>query len=171
MPSAPQRREEAGFTLVESLVAIVVLVFGLIAVTNLLLVAASSNSVANQGTAAAVSASKVHESFRNVSFTNLAAAAAPPPGAGSLTTNVGTPATCDAIPLPGVTYNCQDELEGVGTIVTRWTITSIPGTPRALHIQVRSEGMGVLSRARSRADFTMVRTCTDSEPPSSCPLP
>ena len=48
-----ERGAEAGFTLVEALVAVVVLVFGLMAVTNLLLVAASSNSVANQSTAGA----------------------------------------------------------------------------------------------------------------------
>ena len=42
---------EAGFTLIEALVAMVVLTFGLMAVTNLMLVAASSNTVANQGTA------------------------------------------------------------------------------------------------------------------------
>lgn len=47
---------EAGFTLVEALLAVVVLIFGLMAVTNLMLVAASSNSVANQGTPAVTSA-------------------------------------------------------------------------------------------------------------------
>ena len=41
------RSRESGFTLVETLVAIVVLVFGLMAVTNLMLVAATSNTVAN----------------------------------------------------------------------------------------------------------------------------
>ena len=40
----PDRSGESGFTLVETLVAIVVLVFGLMAVTNLLLVAATSNT-------------------------------------------------------------------------------------------------------------------------------
>ena len=46
------RGREAGFTLVEALVAVIVLVFGLMAVTNLMLVAASgSNTVADQGTA------------------------------------------------------------------------------------------------------------------------
>ena len=55
------RRGESGFTLVEALVAIVVLVFGLMAVTNLMLVAASSNSVANQGTAAVASATRIVE--------------------------------------------------------------------------------------------------------------
>jgi Tfp pilus assembly protein PilV len=40
--------EEAGFTLVEALFAMVILIFGLLAVTNLLIVGASSNSVANQ---------------------------------------------------------------------------------------------------------------------------
>ena len=48
------RSRESGFTLVETLVAIVVLVFGLMAVTNLLLVAATSNTVANQSSAATV---------------------------------------------------------------------------------------------------------------------
>ncbi len=41
-PAAPDA--EAGFTLIEALVAIVVLVFGLMAVTNLMIVAASSNT-------------------------------------------------------------------------------------------------------------------------------
>ena len=52
------RRTEAGFTLIEALVAIIILSFGLIAVTNLMLVAASSNTVANQGTAAAAIATR-----------------------------------------------------------------------------------------------------------------
>ena len=62
---------EAGFTLVEALVAVVVLVFGLLAVTNLLLVAASSNSVANQSTAAVASASRAMDMLRATTYSAL----------------------------------------------------------------------------------------------------
>src|SRR5512135_3547346 len=62
---------EAGFTLVEALVAIVVLVFGLMAVTNLMLVAASSNSVANQGTAAVASAIRAMDMIKAESWNIL----------------------------------------------------------------------------------------------------
>ena len=76
---APAARSgEAGFTLVEALVAIIVLVFGLMAVTNLMLVAASSNTVANQGTAAVASATRIVELTKATPFANLS----PPPGTG-----------------------------------------------------------------------------------------
>ena len=71
-PSDRISRREAGFTLIEALTAIVILSFGLMAVTNLLIVAASSNAVANQSTAATNSASQVLEQLRSVSFQNLA---------------------------------------------------------------------------------------------------
>jgi type II secretory pathway pseudopilin PulG len=162
------RTREEGFTLVESLVAIVVLVFGLIAVTNLLVVAASSNTVANQGTAATASASERMEILRTMQFgpgpnTLLGAVG------GDLNSDVGPTSACSpaaptAIPMPPATYNCTDDLQGVGRIVTRWQITAVPGTGRMVFIQVRSEGTGVLSRTRSRAEFTTLRSCTDSTP-------
>jgi type II secretory pathway pseudopilin PulG len=159
------RSREEGFTLVESLVAIVVLVFGLIAVTNLMLVAASSNTVANQGTAATTSASERMEILRNMQFATLLASS----GAGSLTANVGptgpcSPAAAGAVPLPPTTFNCTDDIQGVGTVVTRWRITAVPGTGRMVFIQVRSEGTGALSQTRSRAEFTTLRSCTDATP-------
>jgi type II secretory pathway pseudopilin PulG len=158
---------EEGFTLVESLVAIVVLVFGLIAVTNLMIVAASSNTVANQGTAAATSASERMEILRNMQFNTLLAGVG-----GSLTANVGptgpcSPAGAIAIPLPPATYNCTDDIPGVGTVVTRWQINAVAGTGRLAFIQVRSEGTGALSQRRSRAEFTTLRSCTDATPVST----
>jgi prepilin-type N-terminal cleavage/methylation domain-containing protein len=155
---------EDGFTLVESLVAIVVLVFGLIAVTNLLLVAASSNTVANQGTGATASASERMEILRNMQFNTLLGAVG-----GSLTANVGPTNPCSppgpgVIPLPPATYNCTDDIPGIGRIVTRWQITAVPGTGRMVFIQVRSEGTGALSQRRSRAEFTTLRSCTDATP-------
>src|SRR5258708_38977657 len=82
-----ERRGEAGFTLVEVLTAIVILIFGLMAVTNLLLIAASSNTVANQSTAAATSASRIMDSLRDTSFQNLL------PGA-SVTADTGAALPC-----------------------------------------------------------------------------
>jgi prepilin-type N-terminal cleavage/methylation domain-containing protein len=44
---------ESGFSLIEVMIAIVVLVFGIVAVANLMVVAAASNSTANHSTSAA----------------------------------------------------------------------------------------------------------------------
>jgi type II secretory pathway pseudopilin PulG len=149
-------RREAGFTLIEALTAIVILSFGLMAVTNLLLVAASSNAVANQSTAATNSASQVLEQLRSVSFQNLAVG-------GSLTTDQGATVACNA-PLvgPPPTFNCNDDIPGVGRIHTRWTIEATnPANPQARFITVRSDGTGPLTGARARAQFTTIRTCTN----------
>lgn len=145
------RRAEAGFTLIEVLIAIVVLVFGLIAVTNLFLVAGSSNTVANQATAASDAASQVLENLKAQRWGSTQLAAG-----GSLTADQS---------VAGVPYFRSDQIRGVGTIASRWTITNVDG--RTKFIRVRSEGTGVLARARSRAEFTTFRTCTT--PVLGCP--
>jgi type II secretory pathway pseudopilin PulG len=150
------RTVESGFTLVETLVAIVVLVFGLMAVTNLLLVAATSNTVANQSSAATASASQVMDTLRSTAWANVI------PG-GNLTSDTTVPSPdCRTLASPLVAYNCDDAVAGVGTIKTRWLITAAPGTGRMVLITVQSEGTGALAGARSRATFTTYRTCTDS---------
>ena len=157
------QRSESGFTLVETLVAIVVLVFGLMAVTNLLLVAATSNTVANQSSAATASASQVMDVLRSTPWTSLT------PG-GSLTTDTTSPSPdCRALTSPIAAYNCDDFVSGVGTVKTRWTITAGVGTVRMVMITVRSEGLGAMAGPRSRATFTTYRTCTQSAP-GSCGL-
>ena len=154
------RRGQAGFTLVEALVAVVVLIFGLMAVTNLLLVAASANTVANQGSAATASATQVMDVLRSTPWNQLV------PG-GDLDNDVGPAVDCRALPVPINTYNCDDTIPGVGVIKTRWLLTAGVGTVRLYQISVRSEGTGALAAARSRANFTTYRTCTQSAP-SSC---
>jgi type II secretory pathway pseudopilin PulG len=155
------RRGEAGFTLVEALVAVVVLIFGLTAVTNLLLVAASANSVANQSTEATASATQVMDVLRSTAWNQLQAG-------GDLDNDSTNPSPdCRNLPNPvtGI-FNCDDFIQGVGTIKTRWLITPGVGTVRLLQITVRSEGRGALAATRSRANFTTFRTCTQSAPGS-----
>ena len=143
-PSVPVRDPQAGFTLIEAMVAMVVLIFGLMAVTNLLLVAATSNTVANQSTAAVAVASSVMDQLRASSFEVLAAGAG-----GSLTADTGG-------------FNRDDSFPGVGTVHTRWQIVAAGGDGRALFITVQSQGTGALSGARSRASFTAFRTCANT---------
>lgn len=157
------RSSESGFTLVETLVAIVVLVFGLMAVTNLLLVAATSNTVANQSSAATASASQAMDLLRSTRWADIV------PG-GSLTTDTTTPSPdCRALTSPITAYNCDDNIQGVGTVKTRWQITAGVGTVRMVLITVQSEGTGAMAGARSRSTFTTYRTCTQSAP-GSCGL-
>lgn len=157
--SDPERRDgQAGFTLVEVLVAIVVLVFGLMAVTNLLLVAASSNTVAKHGTSAAAAAAAEMEVLKATPFPALQAIATGPGG------DLG------AIVCPSANCVIQD-IAGVGQIQTRFFVETVPGRAQALMIRVRSEGQGGLTGARSRAEYTTMRACTDVSPGRDCPPP
>jgi len=139
-------RAEQGFTLIEVLIAIVVLVFGLIAITNLFLVAGSSNTVANQATAASDTAAQILENLK-----------AQPWNSTQLAATTGT--------FPASTPQRTDQVVGVGTINSWWSITNVD--TRTKFIRVRSEGQGVLARGRSRAEFTTYRTCTT--PILGCP--
>ncbi|MFN8091495.1 MAG: prepilin-type N-terminal cleavage/methylation domain-containing protein [Vicinamibacteria bacterium] len=166
-PTERRRRSggrAAGFTLVETLVAIVVLVFGLMAVTNLLLVAASSNAVANQATAAVTSAGRVMEMLKGVTFTSLTV------GGADWNAGDGGRACASAdFPTWFTEWHCTDDIPGVGRIHTHWRI-STTADQRILHIEVQSQGLGTLAAARSRADFTVFRACTNSDPTTGgCP--
>jgi len=153
---------EAGFTLVEALVAVVVLIFGLMAVTNLMLVAASSNSVANQGTAAVTSATRAMDALKVLTFTDLTAG-------GTAFDAADGGKECTDPTLAFNEWHCSDTVSGVGVVHTHWWITS-DADLRLLHIRVRSEGTGALAGARSRAEFTSFRACTNSDPTSGgCP--
>jgi type II secretory pathway pseudopilin PulG len=153
---------EAGFTLIEALVAIVILIFGLMAVSNLFLVATTSTSVANQSTAATTAASEVLEVLRVTQWTNLV------PG-GDLDNDAGVATACDVFAAGA--YFCDVDTPGVGRVHVRWLITAPPGSLRTLIIQVQAEGTGAMSGARSRSLYTMFRTCTDTAAPANCPAP
>ena len=158
----PERGAEAGFTLVEALVAIVVLIFGLMAVTNLMLVAASSNTVANQGTAAVASATRAMDLLKATSYASLA-----PGGTAFDVTDGGK--ECTDPTLAAADWHCNETLPGVGSVHTHWWITGTVD-PRLLYIRVQSEGTGALAGARSRSEFTTFRSCTNSDPATGgCP--
>jgi type II secretory pathway pseudopilin PulG len=161
------RGAEAGFTLVEALVAIVVLIFGLMAITNLMLVAASSNSVANQSTAAVTSAIRVMDMIKATSFSALTE------GGGDKSSfnpaDASRARDCSSEDLRFDEWQCNDAVPGVGLIYSHWYITAT-GDKRLFHILVRSEGTGALSAARSRAEFTTFRACTNADG-GNCPTP
>lgn len=128
---------QAGFTLVEALIAMVILSAGLIAVTNLMVVAATSNTVANQSTAATSVASQQLEQLKTCTFTDPRLQAG-----GNLQTDV-------------TNFNNDVDLPGVGRIHTRWQISDVDATTK--YIVVRSEGTGALAGPRSRSEFTTFR--------------
>ncbi len=165
----PQERSaETGFTLVEAIVAILVLVFGLMAVTNLMIVAASSNTVANQGTAATTSATRVMDLLKSVDFMTLFTKGL---GQGKdWSTTDGAGKVCDDPALRYDDWHCTESLAGVGPVHTHWWVTD-GGQQRLLYIRVRSEGMGALTARRSRAEFTTFRACTNHIVANACPPP
>ena len=144
-----QRNGEAGFTLIEALMAIVVLAFGLISIANLSIVATSSNSVANRSSAATMVATQQLEVLRSTRFTLLVPTLAD-------TLNVTTPG-----------YSATTTVEGVGVFDTTWQIQT-GANANVMFIQVRTEPRGFRARL-SRAEFTTMRACTGGTN-AGCPL-
>jgi prepilin-type N-terminal cleavage/methylation domain-containing protein len=165
--TARPRPRQAGFTLIETLIAIVIIVFGLIGVTNLFMVAASSNAVANQGTAATAAASQLLERLKAVPFTTLQSG-------GTIEADAGTAGDCFGVSAvdvgnPAALNNCNADLAGVGRIHVRWAVTNVAGNPQVRFVQVRAEALGTLGPARTRAEFTTFRSCTSTT--IGCPVP
>ena len=161
------RTGESGFTLVEALVAIIVLAFGLMAVTNLLVVAAASNTVGNHSTAATTAASEVMERLKSRTFLSLT------PGGDVEAGTMGNISNCNETP-PSVTdcvvsgnFNASRAFPGVGTIQTFWEIRQVDG--QVLFIRVRSQSNAALAGPRSRSEFTTFRSCTSTA--IGCPTP
>jgi hypothetical protein len=162
-----KRQKEAGFTLIEALGAVLILTFGLMGITNLMLVAANSNQAANQGTAAAAVASQVMESLKAVPYTTLGTG-------GDVTADTGAVGPCFGpgavlYTNAGLVNNCDADLPGVGKIHARWAVTPIGGNNQIEYVQVRAEAVGVLGAARTRAEFTTFRSCTSTT--LGCPAP
>jgi type II secretory pathway pseudopilin PulG len=164
-------RPEAGFTLIEALIAMVVLITGLTAVANLLLVAASTNGVASTMSATTAEASEVMDLLKAIPWSNLT------PG-GSLTADLPGQNTSDPRVITNAAgvltqYNSYHTVPGVGRIRTRWTIVAVAATPNqaaARFITVTADAVNRLARGKSAATFTTFRTCTGG-PPAAGPPP
>ena len=129
---------ERGFTLIEALIAVLILIVGLVAVSQLLVVAASSNSTANGTSAAAAAASRELERLQTVPFANLTVG-------GSLDLTAGCTAN----------YFSERQSTGVGTVRTCWQIQGTT-VPNLLFITVRSQVLGPFT-ALTRAEFSTFR--------------
>jgi type IV pilus assembly protein PilV len=140
MTSPRSSTSQAGFTLVEVLIAIVILSFGLMAVANLLVVATGSNGIANNATASAIVAAQQMELLKAKPFTTLVA------GGSIVADQAG--------------FFTDTTLPGVGDIHTRWQLTQID--PDTFAITVQSEGLTRLARSIARSSFTSIRACTST---------
>ena len=168
-PARPVRGSEEGFTLIEALIAIVVLAFGLVAVTNLFVVAASSNQIGSYNTVAAAEASEVMERLKRVPFTTLAPPANTTLGSLALdqpAPNAPAPPNEPDVIVAGVPpvnmYNMYRRVANIGWVRTRWTVqsfTDVYTTPVIL-ITVESRVMGPFGGQLSQAHFSTFRTCT-----------
>ena len=155
MNATSRNGNEAGFTLIEALIAIVILVFGLIAITNIFVVATASNQIGNLTTASAVRSAETLEKLKALPFTTLTAG-------GSLTTDAGAANTGSEVTVGGsLTYNCQETVTGVGIIKSRWVVKDVLAAKSNVYfITVRSEVDGPFGRVLSRAEYSTFRTCT-----------
>ena len=156
----PDSGGEQDFTLIEALIAIAILAIGLAGVTNLFVVASSSNSAANHGIAAVTEATETMERLKAIPFLQLV------PG-GSLAVDMfATNATDDLFSGGVFQYNRERDVDGVGRIRTRWTIVQ-PGAggPDVYFITVRAESQSPMMMQRTRADMTTFRACTTGNCP------
>jgi hypothetical protein len=159
-----QQQGAQGFTLIEALIAVVVLVFGLIAVAQLMAVAAGSNAIANRTTVASAVASEELERLMTVPY-------------GSLGTNPGGDLnledTAPGVPPPCISsdFGSIRDVSGMAQIRTCWRIESAGGAGNLLAIRVRSQAVGPFSHL-TQAEFTSFRATNGVAPtPTSAPTP
>jgi len=145
--TARRTAREAGFTLIEAMMAIVILVFGLIAVTNLMVVAMNSNLTANQLTSSASLCSQQMDALKATPFDMLTGACG---------------GTCGGVASDVANFNVTQSVQGVGTIKIRWQVTPVTGTAQLYFVQVRCQALGGLMASRTVTDLTTFRSCTDA---------
>ena len=146
MSSNSNTNSEAGFTLSEALIAMLILMFGLASIFNLMITATSSNNVANRATGATMIAAQQLEVLRATPFSALV-------DTDPDSLNIPCP---DPPAAPGPACSFTD-VEGVGRMETRWLIQTLGTNLRFL--QVRTEPRGFRAR-HAMADLTTIRSCT-----------
>jgi type IV pilus assembly protein PilV len=161
---------QAGFTLIEALIAMVILAVGLVAIANLFITAAASNGIANKGSAATVQATEVLERLKAIPFTGFngqaggTVAGSPPACAAVCNEPSITTANCV---VPGNFALCRF-VNGVAPVVTRWQVQLAAQAPNnagvvrpvAYFITVDSQAVGPFGGQLSRSRFSTLRVCT-----------
>jgi len=136
------RKTEAGFTLLEAIIATLILLFGLASIFNLMIVAVSSNSLASRASGATTIASQEMEVLRSTAFSVLA----------------DSPVGVDTVETQTPGFFRITTLDGVGTFESRWQVQTLTD-PNLKYLRVRTEPQGFRGRA-ARAEFTAIRSCT-----------
>ena len=149
MATKPGRNAEDGFTLMETLVAIMILITGIVAVSNLFAVAMSSTGIANQATVATAQAVEQLEALKATPFDDAAL-------------NQGGDLDDDV-----TGYSRVSDIPGAGRISVRWQITQVDNQLKA--ITVRSQALDAVGSRRTRAEFRTMRSCTARS--RGCPVP
>lgn len=140
--AARKRRGQAGFTLMEAVIATGILITGLAAISNLMLVSVGSNSAGNRASTAAFLASERMEEMRAATYDSL----------------LDSP--LDSLETDQANYFRETVVPGVGTFHTRWRIETVPRYGASLkYLTVRTEPVGAMA-TMSRAEFTTYRACT-----------
>ena len=150
------RRGEQGFTLIEALIAMVILIVGIAAISNLMVVAGTSNTVANSTTAASSVASQQMELLKAARYNMLAAGGTmvmPP-------THTTSHPQCNTGVVTAV-YACDTNVPGVGSIHVQWEIVgplagAVPAGTVFINLMAQPIAPGIGMRARAR--FTTFRT-------------
>ena len=129
-PSRPGRRSDAGFSLVEALVATGILATALVALAQLFAVATRTNVVARTSTMTAILAQQKMEQLRGLAWTALS-----PSPAGTLGRNVG--GYVDYLDVSGSSLGGGSVPPAGTAYVRRWAIEPLPANPEnALVLQL-----------------------------------
>jgi Tfp pilus assembly protein PilV len=175
---------EAGFSLVEAIIAVLVFIVGIAAVSNLFILSITANSTANNASATATLASEVLDRLREAPIytasgthsalvatdRNPALVAGAPGAIGGLTAGslmpsssdpCQEPTTADCVtPAAGRTFTMWRQVPGIGGVHVKWSITDVVvgGAPVAIFIRVRAQTGVLVTGERSYAEFTTFRS-------------
>lgn len=157
------RPAEAGFTLIEALIAILILIFGVAAIANLMVVAGTSNTAANHSTAATIAATEQMDLLKAVPYAQLVPGQMLGDEPGRLTFDVPPGGTCGSVPATALTCTIVrsevgSTVSGGATIHVRWRIVALPGSTTTRFIEVQAQSLAPAMAVRSRAWLTTFRT-------------
>jgi Tfp pilus assembly protein PilV len=135
-------RSQEGFTLIEACVATLILIVGIVGISNLSVVAIMDNSAAHRATTAAFLAAQKLEELKATPYEAL------------------TDSSSDALETDETGFNEVIQVAGSGSFRVRWMVRTVGSAlPPMRQIVAAAEALGANGR-RTRAEFTTFRTCS-----------